>query len=201
MSRGNERELTWGPSSNFRRRLAAAGLIGGCRAARRTRGPILILPVDSHRARGGRNQRRPRAGSRAQRRGAVVVAARHPDFCNAGDVHPPIRHCRNGRPARLLLARRSARCSGGDFGRTREDMRSDDMHRWLGAEATGSVGLTSFAIPAHRRGTPASRSRLSPDRAAAFAPGLEEPCSATTSRCRRPGGRRSCSTAPPMAAR
>ena len=32
-------------------------------------------------------------------------------------------------------------CSGGDFGRTRGDMRNDDMHRWLGAEATGSVGL------------------------------------------------------------
>src|SRR6476646_8419744 len=34
-----------------------------------------------------------------------------------------------------------AGCSGGDFGRTRADMRSDDMHRWLGAEATGSLGL------------------------------------------------------------
>lgn len=34
-----------------------------------------------------------------------------------------------------------AACSGGDFGRTRADMRSDDMHRWLGAEATGSLGL------------------------------------------------------------
>jgi hypothetical protein len=32
-------------------------------------------------------------------------------------------------------------CSGGDFGRTRADFRNDDMHRWLGAEATGSVGL------------------------------------------------------------
>ncbi|WP_298104195.1 hypothetical protein [Bradyrhizobium sp.] len=32
-------------------------------------------------------------------------------------------------------------CSGGDFGRTREDFRNDDMHRWMGAEATGSVGL------------------------------------------------------------
>jgi hypothetical protein len=32
-------------------------------------------------------------------------------------------------------------CSGGDFGRTRADMRSDDMHRWLGPEVTGSVGL------------------------------------------------------------
>jgi hypothetical protein len=31
-------------------------------------------------------------------------------------------------------------CSGGDFGRTRQDMRSDDMHRWLGAEVTSSVG-------------------------------------------------------------
>ena len=34
-----------------------------------------------------------------------------------------------------------AACSGGDFGRTRADMRSDDMHRWLGAEVTGSLGL------------------------------------------------------------
>ena len=34
-------------------------------------------------------------------------------------------------------------CSGGDFGRTRGDFRNDDMHRWLGAEATGSVGMTS----------------------------------------------------------
>lgn len=32
-------------------------------------------------------------------------------------------------------------CSGGDFGRTRADMRSDDMHSWLGKEATGSLGL------------------------------------------------------------
>src|SRR3984957_1426058 len=34
-----------------------------------------------------------------------------------------------------------AGCSGGDFGRTREDFRNDDMHRWLGMEATGRVGL------------------------------------------------------------
>jgi hypothetical protein len=32
-------------------------------------------------------------------------------------------------------------CSGGDFGRTREDFRNDDMHRWIGGEATSSVGL------------------------------------------------------------
>src|SRR5438270_12241487 len=32
-------------------------------------------------------------------------------------------------------------CAGGDFGRTRENARNDDMHRWLGLEATGSLGL------------------------------------------------------------
>lgn len=31
-------------------------------------------------------------------------------------------------------------CSGGDFGRTRDDFRSDDMHRWMGVEATSSIG-------------------------------------------------------------
>src|SRR5258705_12648649 len=41
----------------------------------------------------------------------------------------------------LLLTAALGGCSGGDFGRTRQDIRSDDMHRWLGAEATGSVGL------------------------------------------------------------
>ncbi len=40
-----------------------------------------------------------------------------------------------------LLGASLGGCSGGDFGRTRADMRSDDMHRWMGAEATGSVGL------------------------------------------------------------
>jgi hypothetical protein len=46
-------------------------------------------------------------------------------------------------PALVLLLTGAALggCSGGDFGRTRQDMRSDDMHRWMGAEATGSVGL------------------------------------------------------------
>jgi hypothetical protein len=32
-------------------------------------------------------------------------------------------------------------CSGGDLGRTRQDFLNDDMHRWIGEEATGSVGL------------------------------------------------------------
>ena len=45
--------------------------------------------------------------------------------------------------ALLLTGLALGGCSGGDFGRTRADMRSDDMHRWLGAEVTGSVGLKS----------------------------------------------------------
>jgi hypothetical protein len=32
-------------------------------------------------------------------------------------------------------------CSGGDFGRTRQDLLSDDMHRWIGGEATASIGM------------------------------------------------------------
>jgi hypothetical protein len=46
--------------------------------------------------------------------------------------------------AALMLALSSlvlGGCSGGDFGRTREDFRNDDMHRWMGGEVTGSVGL------------------------------------------------------------
>ncbi|WP_298883852.1 hypothetical protein [uncultured Bradyrhizobium sp.] len=42
-----------------------------------------------------------------------------------------------------VLGASLAGCSGGDFGRTRADMRSDDMHSWLGLEATGSLGLKS----------------------------------------------------------
>jgi hypothetical protein len=43
--------------------------------------------------------------------------------------------------ALLLTGGAIGGCSGGDFGRTRQDVRNDDMHRWLGGEATGSVGL------------------------------------------------------------
>jgi hypothetical protein len=32
-------------------------------------------------------------------------------------------------------------CSGGDLGRTRQDFLNDDMHRWIGAEVTSSIGL------------------------------------------------------------
>jgi hypothetical protein len=45
--------------------------------------------------------------------------------------------------ASLLLSLALGGCSGGDFGRTREDFRNDDMHRWLGAEVTGSVGVSA----------------------------------------------------------
>jgi hypothetical protein len=41
----------------------------------------------------------------------------------------------------LFVAAALGGCAGGDFGRTRENARSDDMHRWLGIEATASVGL------------------------------------------------------------
>lgn len=43
--------------------------------------------------------------------------------------------------ALLLIGAALGGCSGGDFGRTRADFRNDDMHRWLGAEATGSIGM------------------------------------------------------------
>ena len=45
-------------------------------------------------------------------------------------------------PALLLsVAAALGGCSGGDCGRARDDVRNDDMHRWIGAEATSSVGL------------------------------------------------------------
>ena len=43
--------------------------------------------------------------------------------------------------ALLLISVTLGGCSGGDFGRTRQDFLSDDMHRWIGGEATASVGL------------------------------------------------------------
>jgi len=59
------------------------------------------------------------------------------------------------RPAILLILIGAALggCSGGDFGRTRGDFRNDDMHRWLGAEVTGSVGLkaSSFQLTENER--------------------------------------------------
>src|ERR1700709_2368130 len=59
---------------------------------------------------------------------------------------PPIR-TRLRLPSAILVALPLAAaamlggCAGGDFGRTRENARNDDMHRWVGIEATGSIGL------------------------------------------------------------
>ena len=44
-------------------------------------------------------------------------------------------------PMLLLAGMILGGCSGGDFGRTRQDVLSDDMHRWIGGEATASIGL------------------------------------------------------------
>ena len=49
--------------------------------------------------------------------------------------------CMSPALALLLAGVTLGACSGGDFGRTRQDFRSDDMHRWLGAEATSSIGV------------------------------------------------------------
>ena len=59
----------------------------------------------------------------------------------------PIRINRAGlrswpRLALLLFAVALGGCSGGDLGRTRQSFRNDDMHRWIGLEATSSVGLS-----------------------------------------------------------
>lgn len=56
---------------------------------------------------------------------------------------------RTSRPSRrsspalalLLVGAALGDCSGGDFGRTRQDFLNDDMHRWIGGEVTSSVGL------------------------------------------------------------
>jgi hypothetical protein len=56
------------------------------------------------------------------------------------DPHNSIR-CMSPGLALLLASLLLGACSGGDFGRTRQDFVSDDMHRWLGAEATSSIGL------------------------------------------------------------
>jgi len=60
----------------------------------------------------------------------------------------PIRATRRIRSAQpflalLLIGSALGGCSGGDFGRTRQDFLNDDMHRWIGTEATGSVGLNA----------------------------------------------------------
>jgi len=55
--------------------------------------------------------------------------------------YPDNRGTASRRCALFLISVALGGCSGGDFGRARADFRNDDMHRWLGAETTGSVGL------------------------------------------------------------
>jgi hypothetical protein len=62
------------------------------------------------------------------------------------ETHLPSRtRLRAAGPASLLtllaISLVLAGCSGGDLGRTRQDFLSDDMHRWIGGEATASIGL------------------------------------------------------------
>ena len=136
-------------------------------------GTVLILPV----VRIEREATRPAAGAdrkRVQPPAAVAVGA--PDIGRL-----KCRRCafRSGPPGfgptgsrAALIGAALGGCSGGDFGRTREDFRNDDMHRWLGGRRPAVSAWPR--IPAHRKRAPAPRSRLSPDRAAAFAPRLEE---------------------------
>jgi hypothetical protein len=53
----------------------------------------------------------------------------------------------------LAAALCSSGCAGGDFGRTRSAARNDDMHSWIGREATASVGApaSSFQLTDRER--------------------------------------------------
>src|SRR5215472_13440171 len=55
--------------------------------------------------------------------------------------------------ALLLAGAALSGCSGGDFFRTRADFRSDDMHAWIGREATASVGVvpSQFQLTEYER--------------------------------------------------
>src|SRR5438477_9750499 len=80
---------------------------------------------------------------------AVAVGAPDDGRLQMPEMCLPIRTSGTRSPRALILILMGAAlvgaglggCSGGDFGRTRGDFRNDDMHRWLGAEATASVGL------------------------------------------------------------
>lgn len=90
------------------------------------------------------------AGPKRERRPDVAgVDACVPDADIAmPDTSSPVRARRRSDPASpgsvaLLLAVTLGGCSGGDFGRVRQDALTDDMHRWVGVEATASVGLNA----------------------------------------------------------
>src|SRR3979409_871406 len=79
---------------------------------------------------------------------AAAAAGRAPDIGHAfmPKMSCPSRTVFRHPPAILIASSLLASavlggCAGGDFGRTRENARNDDMHRWIGIEATGSLGL------------------------------------------------------------
>jgi hypothetical protein len=87
---------------------------------------------------------------------AVVVGAPDRRTFDMPEAHPSrAAGIRRSFPALAvcLIGAALGGCSGGDFGRTRQDMRSDDMHRWLGAEVTGSVGVkaSQFQLTEYER--------------------------------------------------
>ncbi len=85
-------------------------------------------------------ERAAAAALKRARRQAVVVAAASAIGHNAmPETAFPIRCLASA--LLLSLAATLGACSGGDFGRARDGFRNDDMHRWIGLEATSSVGL------------------------------------------------------------
>jgi hypothetical protein len=77
--------------------------------------------------------------NRGRLRGDVVAGDKNRYF-DMPDTHGSIR-CVSPALALLLAGMTLGACSGGDFGRTRQDVLNDDMHRWLGGEATSKIGL------------------------------------------------------------
>lgn len=80
------------------------------------------------------------------RRAVAAAAARAPD--NGSRLMRAVLIAAPGRSVRRLLVATLvgttlSGCAGGDFGRTRADFVTDDMHRWIGAEATGSVRMAA----------------------------------------------------------
>jgi hypothetical protein len=83
------------------------------------------------------------------RQDAAAAAAHAPDsgsHAMPAVIVPPQGWNRRGLRCLLVATLSCATlcgCAGGDFGRTRNSFVTDDMHRWLGAEATGSVRMTA----------------------------------------------------------
>src|ERR1700722_10309350 len=89
---------------------------------------------------------------RAPQRVAVGADAERTGHFEMPEVRYPIRHLL---PVPLLISIgvTLSACSGGDFYRTRADFRNDDMHKWVGREATASVGMlpSQFQLPDNER--------------------------------------------------